>query len=225
MPKNEEIRKPTATAPAPVSNKNGIDTSVKLSALPEGFDVNEFQETGGLTPIYSQKDAFENRFPPIVGFMKCIEALPVQYANTDNEFTPIMIRFVLTAPTKAIVGKDDKREIVDVGVGGEVLLPVTGNLRVNGKVIAAANNPTHYFLAQAIVTGQTKLKAPTPMWDMNVKLHPKASLREGTPFARMTTGGSAMLETADGSLYNVATGEIVSNGPARALPPQASAAS
>jgi hypothetical protein len=201
---------------APIStNKNGIDTSIDKSVLPEGFSAEEFQLTGQLTPIYAAKDAFEERWPKLIGFMKGIEELPTVREGKDDAYTPMMIRFKVIAATKGIQGKDDKREIVEIPIGSEVLLPISGNLRNNAKLLAAATNPNEYFLAQVVATGQVRVGKPSPMWELNVQLHPKGQRRAGTEYAMMVASGAPMLQTATGAVYDPSTGELVSNGNAR----------
>ena len=215
MAKAEEKKNVAAPTSAPSNaTKNGIDVSIDASILPEGFSAAEFQVTGQLTPIYAAKDAYESRWPKLIGFMKGIEQLPT-VGEGATAYTPMMIRFKVIAATKAIQGSGDKQETVDIPVGGEVLLPISGNLKNNAKILSAANNPNEYFLCQVVAVGQVKTGKPSPMWELNVQLHPKGQRRAGTEFALMVAAPTALLQTADGSVYDPATGQIVSNGSAK----------
>lgn len=135
----------------------------------------------GLTPIYSPKEALADNWPALVGDVDRIELLPTQLENTTNEWTPVMVRFVLSQPTKAVTGTKLDRKIVDLKAGDAVLLPIKGTLGVNRKLEACAADSKNVHRCIVIVTGTEPNRKGNDMFLFEVreipsKMQPRAGV-------------------------------------------------
>ena len=132
--------------------------------LPEGMKASDFVEVkGDLTPIYTAEEASTHGFPPLIGKMDRIEALPPQ-GKGKNEWIPWMIRVVASAPTKAMGGTGDDREPVDVKIGDDVYLPIGGNMKIKRQLLLAALDTEKVFTVAARVSGSLDVGQPSEMW-------------------------------------------------------------
>lgn len=174
---------------------------------PAGVDASQVAKTGGLTPMYRPEAAFDNKFPPVMGYLKGIVELPV------DEFDSFVLQIELTAPTKACEGSGDRISIVDRKAGEMIVVPISGNLRNNRELLSAACDPVRYHWVGMQLLGKMKLNKPgksSPMWEFNVQVDQVGQAREGTRFA--IRGGAdvpLLQETSDGTVYDLRTGEIV----------------
>lgn len=172
------------TQAAPPQNASTNTTDFDWSkALPEGFDVKGFEKTGGLAPIYSPKEAHENGFEPLIGYAVRTQLLPPIQQGKET-FIPEMIMVRAIRPTKAVTGKRrDGQEIVDVNVGDYVMVPITGNIGTNERLLAACDDPNEVSLVGFRVTGTRQVNdMPSPMWVWEMMVHQKKTLRKGTEF-------------------------------------------
>ena len=150
--------------------------------LPADVDITKIREVGGLTPIFSPQEAWEEKFPPIVGWADRIEELPPVQMGRDI-FIPRLIRIQLTAPTKAVLGKRGARQVVDLKAGDDILVPLTGNLENSRGLMAAIKDPRHVTLIGIKLTGHVPTGQPSDMWTFSVGLTAHKMAREGTRFA------------------------------------------
>lgn len=153
-------------------NETALDPEIQkmldAAIAAEGVKKDDAIEYRGLTPIYAPASALDLKWPPLVGKFDRIERLPTIRAGKDNEYTPIMIRVVLTQATKALSGTSESAQAVDMAVGDEVLLPVTGGIGVNRKLEAAASDRDFVHTLIAVVTGKREIGQPQPMFDFKV---------------------------------------------------------
>jgi hypothetical protein len=190
------------TKTAPVANAAASDDFDITQYLPAGADPSKIKVTGGLTPIYRPEDAYNQKWPPVIGDMKCVEKL-----DAITDFDSFMIRVVCVAPTKGISAD----EPVDVPVGSEVLVPVSGNLRSNREILAAATNGTSYYRAGFKVTGQKEMgKGRSDMWVVKAKLIDVPMPRLGTSFELPDVARPLVGTTGDGkTVFDLRTGEVL----------------
>lgn len=182
----------------------------------DGYAVDELRIIGGLTPIYVPEEALSQGFPPVFGKMDRIEFLPTQRQGQKDEWTPRMIRVVALMPTKAMGGTGDDRHLVDIAVGDDVLIPVTGNLSNNKTLLIAAAHEDLVFVAGFRVKGQKEIGRPSEMWDWDVRLHPKTERRAGRfmlPQGEKVTRTELPATTASGTAYDPRTGEVKDQAP------------
>ena len=217
MPKDDK-NKPQTTTASPLATEQPKPATPALVMASE-FSDDEFYDVGGLTPIYSSKEAYENKFPEVVGFPYDIEELPTIVRTTPDGkqtfFTPRMVRVHLARATKATTGKRGARQIIDRLPGEDILVPMTGSLQHNKPLLAAVNHPTDLFLAKMEIVGQIPLELGD-MWDWRVQLNKKRIKREGrfnvrsnegmVPLAAPAGNGAPALPA--GQLVNPQTGEV-----------------
>ena len=160
-----------------------------LASLPGDFDPKDFHKVGGLTPIYSPKEALAAGFPPAIVWIDRTEVLPAVNMGRDKQtgepivFYPKMLRGCCVTATLACVGKRGQRQVVERKAGDDILIPLTGNLLNNKTLIAAAQHPTKVFLGAFALKGTIDIGQPSELWDWDVRLHAKTMLREGTRYA------------------------------------------
>jgi len=170
--------------------------------MPEGYDAGDLRVIGGLTPIYSPEDAFEGGFPPVVGLMDRIEILPEVKVGKEM-FIPRCIRVQCLTATKATTGKKGERKSVDIAAGEDVLIPITGNLSNNKTLLAACVDAKHVYLVVARVRGQVDVGQISPMWDWDVRLHPKSQERKGRFLLPQNASRIEVLgTTSSGDIYD-----------------------
>ena len=196
-----------------------------LQYLPEGMDLKDLHKTGGLTPTYSPKHALDGAFPRVAGYIDRIMVLPTMAQGKDDEFTPVMILLrELVKPTKATVGRDDDRQVVDVEAGKDILIPLTGNLKNNKELINALADQSKVYFCVAKVVGQQKVNnQPSKMWVWDLRICDKsqAKPREGI-YALPAANAQQLGVTATGASFDLQTGEVVKSAPAGAQPAAAS---
>jgi hypothetical protein len=182
----------------------------------EGFDAKDFEKIGGLAPIYAPEAAFAGNFPPLVGFPVRTQFLP-EVKQGKEIFIPKMIMFHVMVPTKGVTGKRrDGQTIVDLKKGDYCLVPVTGNLETNERLLAAADDPESVSFVGMRVAGQRQVNdMPSPMWDWDVQLNTAKRLpRKGTEYARLLESNERPTRelgpgtTATGQQYDRQTGEV-----------------
>lgn len=188
--------------------------------LPEGLDAKGLRATGGLTPIYAPDDALEKGFPPACGYLDRIEVLPFVNQGKEKDgspkgFYPMMVRVCCTRPTKGVVGKGENRKSVDIAVGEDVLIPITGNLKTNKTLLASSTDPKVHFFGIFRVTGTLKVNnQPSDMYTWDVMIHEKSKIREGRyALPQSESAMNHLAETSTGEVYNTKTGEVVERAP------------
>jgi hypothetical protein len=180
--------------------------------LPAGFDKEGLQDTGGLTPMYSTKEAFEQSWAPVGGMIDRIVRLPPVLKGKEW-FVPhaALIRDIVK-PTKGLHGTKDNREVVDIAVGGEILIPITGNLETNKELIRALNDTESVHFGIFMVAGQQKVNNQiTPMWVWKVQIHDRKTPRKGeyaAPFSEL----ARLVALPTGQFYDIETGEVFERG-------------
>ena len=182
----------------------------------DGFSDSDFEAIGGLAPIYAPKMAFENNFPPLIGYAVRTQFLP-EVQMGKEVFIPKMLMICVQVPTKGVTGKRrDGQEIVDVKKGDFVLVPVTGNLETNERLLAAADHPDTVSVVRMRVKGQRQVNdMPSPMWDWDVQIAPNKRLnRRGTEYQLLLESNERPTReltdgrTASGAQYDRQTGEV-----------------
>ena len=157
--------------------------------LPEGYGEDGFSEVGLLTPMYKPKNAFAEKWPTVVGWLSHVEALPKQVQkNKDGEeedWIPIALNIILTAPNKGILGKKGSEKIVERAVGESLLVPLTGSLLYKKELMIAAFDASRIWLARISVTGQQASDYPSDMWVWKSELHNKPRVRKDDPSLSM----------------------------------------
>jgi hypothetical protein len=188
-----------------------------------GQDGADFVKTGELTPMYTPEGAFENKWPAVGGKLDRVIFLP-KIMQTDGIFEPVNLLIDdLVAATKGMKGAKQLRTECDVAKGGRILIPVTGQLRVNRELIVAALDPDYVYRCAFRVTGREKVNnQPSKMftWDVYVDFKNRTP-RKGTPYAlpqhaiydqqerqfvQVAPGGN------NGVPYDPETGEIIERG-------------
>lgn len=203
--------------------KIAYDLSQTLAGLGDGWDDAEFSEVGGLTPIYSPEFAFEEKYPPVVGRIYSLEALPTIKAKRPGEkdYTPLMLNVLLAKNTKAVTGTKGARETIDAKAGEHILVPVTGNLRTIERLLGAGLDSDNIYKVVMYVEGQVSMNdVRSDMWKWNVKISnvPEKRASDGAfalpptskRVAELLNGGS-FKTLPNGEVYNEKTGEITTN--------------
>lgn len=197
MAKNDKNTAPAADV------KDDFDYS---QFLPEGYDAKELRKVGGLTPIYAAGPAYENKWPPCAGWIVGIEVLDMggEHKDPKQRFRPFL-RLESTCKTKAAVGKKREQEIVDIDVGQDILMPLSGNIRNVKEIQIASADPKNTYLGIFRVTGSRQVNdEPSEMWVIDSRLHPKARVREGRFLLTQTQNIPAQMQ--EGGV--TATGEV-----------------
>jgi hypothetical protein len=160
--------------------KNEIK-SVDAAYLPKGYREEDFKDVGGFTPIYKPKNAYTNKWAPVLGWVVNIEVLPTIEAKREDQddFTPLQARVILCAPNKGVRGPRTKEEIFDLGVGEEIFVPLSGNLLYNRPLMVALFDPKNVHLARFTVTGQMPMDLGD-MWTWRVQMNSQTKERTGT---------------------------------------------
>lgn len=119
------------------NSAGGADDFDYSKYMPEGHDAKDLRKIGGLTPIYGGNFALAQNWPPCCGWLDRIERIEVGDPGDPNPIREF-IRIEVTVPTKGVRGaRGDNQEVVDVKVGEDILLPVSGNFK-NIAVLRAA---------------------------------------------------------------------------------------
>lgn len=179
--------------------------------LPEGYAAEDLQKVGSLTPIYSFQNAYDEKWAPVIG-------LPVEISMRDmgKEIEDPKQRFrefltvELKVATKATRGSKDEQEIVDLEPGQDILVPMGGNIRNIRELRASVTHAAGVPLVALRVEGQLELRQPgkpSPMWVVDVNIHPKLAPRTGrftlaaasTGAPELPAGGNGVPTSADGS--------------------------
>lgn len=193
---------------------NELDLAAFLSGV-EGFSADDFKITGGLTPIYGAKEAFENKLAPVIGWIDRLLVLPEvqQGKNPDGSprvFEPhmILVREIQKA-TMGLQGSKDAKKLVDVAAGSDILVPITGNVETNRELIQALMDRKNKYMGVFACVGQQRVNNQvTPMWVWKILVATdKPSPRQGA-YAILPT--SAERQKLDGSIYH-ANGDKVDN--------------
>lgn len=163
------------------SNNPAVDFDWMSAGLPADVDITKIQEVGGLTPIWSPQEAWEEKFPPVIGWADRVEKLPPVQMGRDL-FIPRLVRVHLTAPTKGVIGKRGARTVVELKAGDDILVPLTGNLENSRKLMAAVKDPRYVTIVGIKLTGQIPTGQPSEMWTFSVGLTAHRILREGTRY-------------------------------------------
>lgn len=202
-------KKDIVTAP---QNEFTIDWN---AILPQGVSKEDLRKTGALTPIYSPGEAFAGKWKAIMVYLVGIETLPTQNVGTPFEFTPQMIRAVLRTAGKGMQGVGESKAAVDLVPGDDILIPITGSLKVNREIMLAATDPVRLFTAGFAVIRQEKVnEAPSPMWVWEAPIVGQFEERKGR-YLQMGQPVQILGKTGDGTVYNKSTGEVGSAGGAR----------
>lgn len=177
---------------APIANQAGATEEVFdwSKYLPTGIKVDESTEDGSLTPIYAGEEALTNGWPPLIGRVDRIEVLPAVKKGAEV-YTPHMIRMVLLAPTKAMGGTGDSKQEVDMKIGDDILLPISGSIKTKRKLLLAAINEKLVFTALIRVRGKLDTGAQSEMNDFEVRLLNNAETRAGR-YLLPTSGGNQL---------------------------------
>lgn len=180
--------------------------------LPAGLSADELTLTGGLTPTYSPKEAFENRYAPVGGWIDRLQKLAPVKQGGGKVYEPLVLLVRdISRPTKGVLGPKTDRKVVDVPAGKDILIPITGNISTNRELIQAMADTEHVYFAIFQVVGQMPVDSgPSDMWVWKIMLHPQKKARTGVyslPLAPNTRHRLGM--TVDGTLYDSATGEVV----------------
>lgn len=156
-----------------MAKKTDTQVNVDLSKfLPEGFSLDDFEVVGGLRPICPPELNAES---PVVGWV--VACLPMPAREDGSQWSALLINLVSTAQAKA------GDEIVTVEAGRDILIPVGGNLKNNGDLMAAAADPQRVVMGVFQVTGQQDVGKPSKMWVYEVKLALKKSIARTGAFA------------------------------------------
>ncbi len=161
--------------------KNGKDLAKEPALdisdmMPEGISEADLKKTGGFTPTFKAGKCAnaDGSHPPVAGWLLGWLEMPPVKGKEEREWSAIAVE--LTGPTTAII--DDVPTRVEAGT--VVLVPVTGQLKVNEELRRAAYNPSKIYWGYFQVTGQKDVGEVSPMWVVDVKIaltKPKA--REG----------------------------------------------
>jgi len=194
--------------------KNSKNAAPATNFMPEGYSDADFAEVGLLTPMYKPKNAYEGKWPEVLGWVSHVEALPEQKQKNakgeEEDWVPLALHVILCAPNKGIIGKKTNEKIVERAIGESLLIPLTGSLLYKKEMMIAAFDAQRVWLARILVTGQQPSDYPSDMWVWKAELAKK-------PRARKDDDRFAMVETA---LFP----EVVSKLPQKvikALPPAA----
>lgn len=148
---------------------------------PEGFEgqVDSTLRSGQLTPLYLPKFAVEHNFPVVMGWLEKVHIMPTQIRGTARrgeeaeEFVPfnLMVRD-LKAPTKGVrrtkMGELGPEDICDVAAGERILLPITGQLRVDQDLQQVIRDVANVYWIVARVAGFKKVNNMSPMADWEI---------------------------------------------------------
>lgn len=175
--------------------------------LPEGFEAKELRKIGGLTPIYAGKLALEQKWSPCVGYIVAMETLDMGEDEEPKQRYREFLIIEVSAPTKGVLGPKNEQEIVDVEKGGQILMPLSGNLKNIKSLRAAAGDSKRVYVGVFRVTGQKDTGRPTEMWVIDARIHPKTIERTGrfdlprgaTPAPELAPNGGT---TSTGEVYD-----------------------
>lgn len=118
----------------------------------------------------------ENATAPLIGYLvDCLDMPPIR----DKPWSAFLIR--TTEPTVAM---NREKEMVDVGVGEEVLVPATYQL--SQMLTKAASHPTLAFEVSIKPDKQIKLDGGQKMWTFEIGVNPN-------PIPLRQVGGSAAI--------------------------------
>lgn len=177
-------------------------------------------KTGGLTPLFLPQLALEKKLVVIGTFHK-LEMLP-DFA--DGKKSLALKICDLEYDTIGTTGDKTKREEVPIAKGGTILVPLTGNLKSNRELVEIITDVEHVYKFACSVTGTMPMKGKNDMYVFDVRISlPAPQPRQGkymlpVSYARAIASGDVMRaingesgeeETADGTAYNPATGEVV----------------
>ena len=170
------------------SNPSENDWTKEL--LPEGYDAKDVIETGLLTPMYLPKEAYGEKFPPVAGILDRVTILDAQTSvaakGSDEKWFPmnVLVRELKFA-TKGCRGNYEKRQIVDVAEGGEILVPITGQITVNRELTAAIQDVASLYWFMARVTGFEKVNSGNEMarWDIRILKLKESRASKGARYA------------------------------------------
>lgn len=176
---------------APANENVDISAALKDIAkfLPEGFSLDDFKKVGGLRPICVPEP---NMGRPIVGYI--VAELDMPQRKDKSDWSALLI--TLISPAMAKAGED----IVEIPPGREVLIPVSGSIKNNGDVRAAALDPKNVYIGIFTVTGQVDVGKASDMWDYDVRV----AMDKPQP----RTGAFALYTRPSASLPAYATGEV-----------------
>lgn len=196
------------------------------SLLPPELKAKDLSRTGELTPIFNFKLAHEKKLV-VAGRLHIIETLPIEGAEKPRLVLKVRD---LTAPTIGTQGpKSDQRQ-VEIPKGGEILVPVSGNLANNKDLIDAIMDVDHVYFGVFAVTGTMPRKGKNDMWVVDCRIALQERMKRTdkyllpVSYARALARGDVATAlkgefpaetTADGSVYDSQTGEVVS--PPRAM--------
>lgn len=127
--------------------------AVNLADLaPAGYEdqVADAHRTGLLTPLYLPKFAAlkspegvaREGFPMVLGWLDRVHVMPEQSRGKDDDDAWVPFNLLvrdLKMPTKGIrrneIGELTEKSIVPVAAGGKILIPISGQLKVNQDIL------------------------------------------------------------------------------------------
>jgi len=172
------------------SAATAIDPEVLAFLEAQGISLDDFEEIGGFAPIISAKDLLESG-ATVFGYLVGMHAMPPRLsinpadrkAGVKEDWDTIYL--CLAAPAEAKSGDD----VVTVKSGEFVRIPVTGNLRSNEALTAAATHPDLSFLASFRVKGKRQIEVgQSEMYEYVV------SIVKNKPVERSSKRGFALNE-------------------------------
>jgi hypothetical protein len=178
--------------------------------MPEGFDAKENKKVGGLTPIWGPKPAWEQKWPPCVGFMVCVETIDHGEEIKDpKQRYREYIRMEAQVPTKGVLGPKNEQDVIDIKVGDDILMPMSGNIKNIKTIRGLIADRDNVYLAMFQVTGQQDTGQPTPMWKIDARINSKKTPRAGrfalppsANFVPQLSGQPGGGVTSDGRVYD-----------------------
>lgn len=165
----------------------------------DGCSDDDFAEVGLLTPMYKPKNAWAEKWAPVRGMLSHVEALPKQTQKNkdgdDEDWIPLALHIILSAPNKGILGKKGQEKIVERAVGESLLVPLTGSLLYKKELVIAAFDALRIWPVRLTVTGQQPSDYPSDMWTWKSELANKPRVRKDDPRLSMveTTLPAAIL--------------------------------
>lgn len=171
-----KTEKATDQIPNSVGGADDFDYS---KYMPEGHEATDLRKIGGLTPIYGGNFALKHNWPPCCGWLDRIEKIEVGDPGDPNPIRDF-IRIEVTSPTKGVRGpRGENQEVVDVKVGEDILLPVSGNFKNIAVLRAALANEKEVFFGIFRAIGTMNTGKASDMVNFDSRLSSKTKPRVG----------------------------------------------
>lgn len=205
--------KPAARSDESRPAKKAFDYAAFFAENGLKYTEKDLVDVGGLTPIYSFENAYEEDWPPVFGLLVNRIEIEVDKANAiDNQRWRWFYVIEAEAPTKALSGTGDDRETIDIEPGDYILMPESGALKNRDRLKMAASDPDEvYRVFFRVEGGPVDLGKPgrNPMWPVESKLVGDSIPRKGRYVIANTARGRGSMEAGSNGAPGLPPGTVM----------------